>query len=818
MVHTSRRRLLAVAGLAAVAGCVSDDEEPSDPVPEVDDESLLGMVPPAVEGVELAELLHLDPVEKPDAPMRGQFLYDIPSEIELDTDEIDEIAVAFYIDEPTDEDDAENEALRGGWLISGSFDADDPVVDDEMEAEAAIDREDGLFIATFNETNGETEPGEAVSAAIEATRDGARTPVVETDEVSPAFEHLDEPVMTTVSVQPRLEGMVFGVGRADITDIDGIQSLVSGTTTVDDQQIDTTVVAGFSSESDADEEAFEEHIEERVRADIDPDVEQDGQFVRAQYTREIEPRPDHDAGPDVRMVVRYREEDGVATVRHRGGDSVPADELHLSIDGEPVELDWGTDTVEEDDTAELSVDPFAAYRLEWRDPDDEATFDTLTTGVLYDPTAFESHYDDDEETVSFSYDGRPIDRTDRLELRYQPDGDRQAGTTETVDERTNQLEAGDELVVEDVQYGDSVTLSASYEFEQRSGRASIIIHQVEPPGRFRVDHDEPTLEYTDDESHDAAEFTVTIDDNLAATQFEDDHDTLEAGDELVLDAEPGDRVSVDWEGDEETHNRLEVIVQPPAAFDLARVGDEYEVTYVSEEPWPADAFELEVPDDTIEQQFADAYDQLEAGDSVPVDLADQRDVTVLYVGGPEPVQLTWLTPRAAAEFDLQHDDGTATLEFVSDGKWPADDFEVIVNDDSIGTPFASAHTTVEKGDAVTVDADLGDRVTVVTETAQRELPVYRETVQPALEIETEQVEDGIALTTVGSAEVDADRLSVVKRAPRQQQEEFDPWGDTGVVEPGTTVTVDVELDRREILAVRFDEHTLTTVRSDDLDD
>lgn len=816
MVDTSRRQLLAAGGVVALAGCLSSDDgdEPSEPVPEAAESSLLGMIPIEVDGTELAEVYHSEQSPREQAVSRLVFTAGVAEEFGLDENEVDETALVFY-PEP------DEESFAGAWLLAGSFDADEPVVDNEMESEAAIQREDGLLIAAFREVETEDAPEQApaVRTAIEEARDGERETVLDEDTVARAYEPLDDPPFTTLTPRPESDALFGRVGREFPVAADRIDALAHGSTPTGDRTINETIVLALDNSPEADDiESVQEHVEAQHSGDGDPEVRDDGQLLVAEYRYESAPRPDRSASPDGRISTRYYDEEGVATLRYRGSEPVPADELHGFVEDEPVTLDWGTDRVEEGDTAELSVEPLSSVRVEWQSPDDEDTFDTFTRGVVYDTTPFASRYDDDENTVVFSYEGRPIDRTDRLKLTHRPDGDRQAETAESVDSRTDRLEAGDELVVEGVEFDDRVMLSATHDHERGARQSSIIIHTVDPAGRFRLDHGQPAVSYTDGTPHDASEFSIAVNGERTARQFEDEYGTLERGDEMRVDATPGDVVTVEWHGDEAVHKRLEQIVQPPASFNLYRDGEEYHLQYTSDEPWAADAFALAGPEGVSTQALENEYDTLEDGDSVALELSQTDSVNVDYVGGPEPVTVARLRPRSTADFDLVVDNGTATLSFDANGEWPADAFGVLVDGEERGPLFATEYDTVTRGDDVTVDAERGDRVTVVIEANERDRPVFRERALPDVSVEAQGGDDGIELTLESETQVAADRLRLAVDGPSRRGKEIDPWGDTGTVEPGTAVTVDVTIDGRDVLVVMYDNHRLSTVRADEISD
>lgn len=815
MVRTSRRRLLAVGGLAALAGCLTDDtddgtspESPngSENDGEGDDNEasppeLFGMVPRKIDGNAVSNVQYSEPIDLEAEIPNTASQQGIVEELELDPEAVDGILFVIYGDLETQEDGG------GLWLLSGSFDADAPELGEDGEEDATLVQEDGFFLAAFQFGNDGDEGWEVAVDAVESTRESEEEGVLEDESAVTALD----PVAGFDSISLVFEAPYTGwySGMRPRGDTENLDTVAIGTNAVEERTVEATHAALFESTDAVDESAIVAQMQAIYGREIDPDTNRDGALVVASAVHEIPPEPDRDASPDAHFTVDYADSDGVATIRHRQGESVPASELTVLVEDEPAEVSWDGSSVEEGDTVELDVDPLTAVRVEWRDPDNENVFGELGSGLAVDSSVFETSFDARAGEATIDYQGRKLTRTDRLVLGIIKQGDDHNDTEEElVSDRHATLETGDTIVVSDVTFGDQITLRVEYGSGPTRTSEHIAHLNPRPPGRFHYEQSEQQIVfYGAEEEVEPDNYRVLIDGQPAPTQFADEYDTLTEEATLSVDAEPGDEIIVKWTGTGEPYPILETVVLPPAEFEFSRNGDLYRLEYVAEEPWPADEFEIVSHEsDSFDVQFADEYDTLEQGDSVEFDLESGQFIEVLWKGPNDEHGLHSAHVGRAARFELGYEDRTVQLTFQGAGTWPADVFEVELNEESLGTPFAEEYDSLESGDSIPInDAELGDEVAVLLADESESQSVFSDTVVPETAFTFEETGNTVEITYDSGPSIDAKRLDV-RLFGDEGEQRVDPWGEQGTVDPGDTVSVEVADDTVAVV-VNLDEHT-----------
>lgn len=806
MVHTSRRRLLAVGGIAAFAGCLSsdDDDESSDPVPEATGDSLLSMLPASVEDKSLF-FAQYGTVSEERSPVRHLFVgQSLVSGFGLEPEQIDRAGTVGYADATIDDP----EEIRFGRIFQGTFDADDIELEEQFEEEFEEDgeiyKEDGLVILSNKETEDGMEPWPALIDAIAETQAGDRDNALTVEAVETVFDEISDAEQKQLFPEPSLDGLLTAAEQED-----AIAAYAMGYSHAGDRTVSGAHVGALDDGTSVDESVVEAEIDRQFEGTVAVDTEVDDGVVIGEFTHKVPPRPDRQASPDARIRLEYDSEQDAAIIEHSVGEAVPTDELHVFIDGEREAVDWGTDKFESGDTTTLPVSPVDAVRIEWRDPTDEETFDVFDETVIHGRNAFQPEYDPDRDAVVISYDGPPIERTERLELRHQPDDAQQRETIESVTDRTSRLEAGDELLVDAVDFEDRLRLYATYESDRGVIQESLARITVRPPGRFQYSDKEQELSYRGEKPVPAENYRITIDGEPAPTQFTAEYDTLEAEAAVSVDADVGEVIVVEWVGGDESYPILERIIRPAVQFELYRDGDTYRLEYTEGETWPAAEFEIRDPHESIDTQFSDQHDTIEPGDSVTLDYEPDSRLTIMYLGGAEPAFVDRVAFRRSIDFTLAHTDDETVLTYDAPGEWPATAFEVTVDGDTIGQPFSAAHDTVTEGNSVTIDADLATEVAVEVDADGHEQEVFSAPVQPNITFEPEYDDGELVLEYEADEPVPAELLTIDRMATRRDEETADPWGERGTVEDGDTVRIDVTED--EHLSVLLGEHRVEQI-------
>lgn len=793
MIRTSRRRLLAGATLAALAGCIGDPSDdptaddtvtPMDP-PDIDgtDDSLpeemveaLDPVPSAVDGEDISLL-------RTTATTEGRQQYGAlptlgsPSDFGLDASVVDRMVAARYGGE------------RTLVVVLGSFGADKPTFPRD-EAEPSVHREDGLFVAAVR-SEGASWPAGAEAAAD--AMDG-ETPL--SADATLALSQVSE--YEAVAVYPSYSG---DASSAPVADVDGAEVAAFGGRRVDPTTVQISLTAVFEDESAVDADAFEASFTESVSAGTsDVSVEQDGRVAVATMRADQPSEAVRERTPSVGIEARYDGEDGTVTLEHRGGDSVDTDRLTLLVEDDPVESPWSDGSFEAGDSVTVAADPFAFVAIEWSDPEAELTR-TIAAELAAPRDVFESGYDPATGTVTFTYTGdRPVESTDRLEIsqrsataeRRPPD----ETDAEPLSKRYGTLAPDTDILVEGVEYGDRVSLRVSYEFDNSSGSMSLAIVHPEPPGAFHVESDpDRRLVYRGETARPAANYRLTVGGDDPGTALSDAYDTLETGDSVPVGGEAGERVTVEWIGEGGPATVFDRRLRPSVSFEIRPDGDGgISLVYRGDRAFDAEAFTVTIDGKEGETLFAAAHDQLSDGDAVAVDGVFRR-ILVEWTEPEEPMHVGTVFLRRALSFEIDGSD----LVFTGEGEWPAASLSVTFG----GAAVDGFSGTVSNGDTVSLDADRGDTVEVEFAVDGESETVFEGTVHPplAFDLSYDAAAGEATLTSATDAELDPERLRVISPS-REYAGETSRWAEThDTVEAGDSVTLDVGEDTELIVVV-----------------
>ncbi len=635
MVPTNRRSLLVAGGFTLAAGCLSraDDTRSMDETTTTDgqdgeNESLpdglvtaLGAVPSAIEGNEATRVYVLSPEEE------GRYGAGLSEQYGLGLSDIDRAVAATYGD-------------RDGQIVclAGSFSSSDIDAPDNTASTTT----DGRHISARGLTD-----GGAWDAGLDAARAAAKG----------SIENLSEDESVTAVLKPLTDEQYVRVfrgdsdenraGLADSLDADSVDATAYATTQIEERTRRITTVVLFDDESSVDESKLQSMVDDNWGDGVEEQsIEQDGRRGVVTVVYERPPRPDYEASPDARLWVKYDDETGEATLRHRGDEAVDASTLTIEVEGEeaPVQFEDEYDTVENGDEITVTAAPFSHVRVRWEDPDDEETFDYLAREIVHDRSAFEPDYDPDTSELTITYTGEQQADTEGLELQHRSRDDRRSSENDEVplSEYHETLTTGDEIVIEDVTLNDWVSVMATVTEGNSSYGTSVFSFHVRPPGYFYVRREDQTtyLVYGGDHGRSAIEsdigkYQVLVDDERASTQFGETYDELSEGDRIELDADIGSEVSVEWTGSSETVEMTRQTVLPDVSVELERVdGDKVEVTHDGGEPVDAGKISVAFPTQSGENavNWGESGTTVEEGDSITVDIPDDARYVIVRYG------------------------------------------------------------------------------------------------------------------------------------------------------------------------------------------
>lgn len=620
MVPVSRRRFVAAGSLLALAGCLSrgdeesDDRESDDGASDDPDEGAtdlwgaLGPLPRTVEDEEV-RLVQVA-IPQSDEAEAGTFPAPATSPLDLDPEAVDRRGHARFRDAARD---TVSTAV-------GSFDA--AAVGDSDDA--AVHAEDGVALAASSGSEPWTEGLDAARAAHDDPEVGVAA--------ERPLELLLEPIADREQILCLPSVTEEDAPDATEVDVDDLSSLAMGVDVdVEAREQRLTYVVLFAEGTDPDEETMRAVLEsDGTDQFADAEIQVDGRLATATATVELSPGGLPDDSPDAWFRIRYDGEAGATVLELTGEESVDASNLQLRVDGEVVDPPWDDDaTLEPERTFEVDAEPFSHVEVRWVDPEREGVHQALGRTVVGGRDAFEGSYDLDARELTITYTGDSGVDADRFDLEWvSPDRDERE--TESFGEHADALEPGEEVVLEDVAVGEQVVLSITVETEAGEHSQSVLWHRAEPPGRFGVDVSDGSrvLVYRSESAQPASDYRVTVDGEPADTQPADVHDTLETGDEVPLDVEPGVEVTVEYVGGEEPYELLRHVTRPQIAFTFERDGSTVEITHDGGESVPAEDLVVLVHSGDPEERpdvWAAEYETVERGDSVVVAVPAETD-------------------------------------------------------------------------------------------------------------------------------------------------------------------------------------------------
>lgn len=381
---------------------------------------------------------------------------------------------------------------------------------------------------------------------------------------------------------------------------------------------------------------------------------------------------EHLVVPRSQVRMAYDGADGTVTATHEGGDAVDAAALEARVDGDPA-ADRPTDefdTFEPGDAFSLEAEPFAEVELVWihdgEDEDEAASAGAdgatasasgtataaVATGVAVSGSvrddehrlastvtahdAFEAAYDVDAETVDITYVGEQDADPGRLELEHRGNEPTPADGSAPFFEGVDTLSEGDTTVVEDVSARDRLSVTFTAERDGVVHHRSIFRFTPEPRMAFSFGERDGDLvaTYGDRVARDADAFRILADGEETDAQPADDHDSLEAGDDVDLGSfEAGTELVVQWVvPDEPVDLRTHVVVPDVEfAFDVDLEAGEATVEHAGGDAVDAADLSVAVEPADFEGVAWDGDGAVSEGDSTAVDLpAEGRAVVVFY--------------------------------------------------------------------------------------------------------------------------------------------------------------------------------------------
>lgn len=697
MVPVSRRRLLASAATVTVAGTLASTQVSSDSstdagegLPE-DVQTVLDWLPAEVDApLARLQLVRPEPESTDDASINPTAT--TVDAFGLDAADVDRVASATYAEpgvardggrivvatgsfQPSDveprDDPGSGTASASGSADSGSDSASSDQPDDERPESGGSDGsppEAGASGSSGSASSGRgrseagaqalhARNGLAVLATgtdgswddgLEAARDASDG---EDDGLAAEFDlaTLLEPVADSPTVQVvRLREEL-----APDLDVDAeeIELAAIGREHLDATTERVRFAFLFDEAEDAERSAVEPLVSSAVQRDADTEVDYDVANRRVVATADV-PLPEHrlpDDSPDLHFGFRPAEDGSVRIEVHGSDDqSADPDNLELLVDGEPeAEQPWAdrADPIESGATFEVEAELFSVLTVRWHDPNREGVSHTLgETIVGSHRERFAAELDRDADRLTITYEGEESVDPARLELRHSGAGYDARPESVPLADRVDELSPGTSITVEDVTYGDHVSLHATAETDSGSFARSVFVFSRDPPGEFELVREDGStvLAYRGDRAVPAEQFRVEASEDGDAVardafeptdaQWSDAHGTVEPGDRLALkDVELGTQLQVQWVGGEEPLPVAHLRVEPDVEFEVTydEAADEATVTHAGGQTLDAEELTVVVHSER-ERTRLDAFagqDEVAPGDSATVDVPGEPPET-----------------------------------------------------------------------------------------------------------------------------------------------------------------------------------------------
>ncbi|PCR91420.1 hypothetical protein [Natrinema ejinorense] len=352
---------------------------------------------------------------------------------------------------------------------------------------------------------------------------------------------------------------------------------------------------------------------------------------------------------------------------------------------------------------------------------------------------------------------------------------------------------------------------------ERDLAAERAVREHESPGSLRVerdvdlDDDVLEIEVGRGDPTPIEDLTLKVDDEEYDREiWTNGHGTLEEGDTIVIDMDDVEpNLSITLEHDHElgssssgthvlSHFKFEFDYDVDAgtlaveyADDFPLDGDEVSIAVYGEQPPYRHDEEGPEPRTTVQPWTGET---MSTGDEATVDDVEPGDIVLVCWDGTsheDSIGYFRARPPGNVRFDYEFESKTlsATLKFEDDAERPADEYELLIDEEPADTQWADESDTVSSGSTIEIDdVQVGTDVTVVW----GDDDIQMGWTSPRPQIELEFAEDGTAIEHVGGDSLPASELTLHVRAK-------DDFGEIdvgekidGEFEEGDTISVDMD--------------------------
>ncbi len=396
----------------------------------------------------------------------------------------------------------------------------------------------------------------------------------------------------------------------------------------------------------------------------DATVSTEESLVSLEKTEEYVPPEERPDPPGLPEYVGYDVETDEVLFKFGEGDPVAVEYVTIEIDDDPIADEWtsGIETVDEGTVVGIpwdAVEPGDTMTVTFEDPDMGGTSSVGSNILSFFPVAIQSNPAENEATVEY-LDGPPLPQEQVSIAVYD---DRQAEQEEPrIVELPETLGAGESVVVDDVEFENVIRII----YERADGESvNIGGGSVMPPGDFEVsfepeqesarvifqepgaDDSQRQVEPEETEPVVATNYEIRHRGEPAATQFSDENEYVEPGDEVTIKGvTPGDDLAVDWIGDGGYHNITSTVAAPSVSFTYEYDADAntLSIEQTAEQAIDLELFTIEgfIEGEQQEREPVEDVEKLEPGKRITVEDIDQdaqlfllfaeKTLDTLYIG------------------------------------------------------------------------------------------------------------------------------------------------------------------------------------------
>ncbi|WP_340101836.1 hypothetical protein [Salinibaculum salinum] len=336
----------------------------------------------------------------------------------------------------------------------------------------------------------------------------------------------------------------------------------------------------------------------------------------------------------------YDDAKGTVDLQYREGPALNAENLSVTIDGEPASTQPNDDyqQYEPEDKLTVEAPPFSFVEMVWEREGESHEIGRTVTGE----ESIEASYNPDKGNVEFAYVGQQPAKPERIDVVRGSTHQSRDGSEPTAFEMEHDtLTEGDSIQITSVDVDERLSVVLT---EDDQGHRTLLGFTPQPQWGFSFDERDGKIValYRGRSTRDASSFRILVDGEESDLQPDDVHDRLEHGAEVNLgEFAAGTTLTVEWVVPEQPYEVRTHTVTPDVdfAFDLDAETGTMTIEHDGGDAVAADELTIAVHGGSEGRQrnaWTQSGSRVTEGDSVSVDIGTETDnsreihVAVLY--------------------------------------------------------------------------------------------------------------------------------------------------------------------------------------------